>query len=202
MALNVEPRTGGDFIPFLKFNAKAGRWYTKTEDGGEAEVVNMTAIFDLANIKTGWILFTEGQAPASVWDNGRTAEQPTPQHRRGFAVNVFSPKEIGGLREFSSSSNAAIIAIKELYEEQYEPAGEAKKGLVPVVTCEKVVPVKSRQGTNYQPVLKIVKWVPRPQALPAAVAAVAPASEVPPPVNNVKPAAAAAPSETESAEEF
>ncbi len=186
MALNVEPRTGGDFTPFLKFNAKAGRWYTKTEDGGEAEVVNMTAIFDLAQIKTGWILFTEGQAPASVWDNGSTAAQPTPQHRRGFAVNVFSPKEIGGLREFSSSSNAAITAIKELYEEQYETAPEAKKGLVPVVTCEKVFPVKSRQGTNYQPVLKIAKWVPRPQALPVAVAA-EPASEVPPPVN--KPAA-------------
>jgi hypothetical protein len=100
-------------------------------------------------------------------------------------VNVFSPKEIGGLREFSSSSNAAITAIKELYEEQYETAPEAKKGLVPVVTCEKVFPVKSRQGTNYQPVLKISKWVPRPQALPAAVAA-EPASEVPPPVN--KPA--------------
>jgi hypothetical protein len=199
MALNVEPRTGGDFVPFLKFNAKAGRWYTKTEDGSEAEVTNMIAIFDLAQIKTGWILFTEGQAPASVWDNGATAPQPTPQHRRGFSVNVFSPKEIGGLREFSSSSNAAIIAIKEMYEEQYESAPEAKKGMVPVVTCEKVFPVKSRQGTNYQPVLKITKWVPRPQAMPATIAA---EPEVPPPVNNVKPAAAAPPTETESAEEF
>jgi hypothetical protein len=199
MSLNVEPRIGGDFIPYLKFNAKAGRWYSKTEDGGEQEVVNLTAIFDLAQIKTGWILFTEGQAPSSVWDNGATAPQPTPQHRRGFSVNVFSPKEIGGLREFSSSSNAAIIAIKEMYEEQYESAPEAKKGMVPVVTCEKVFPVKSRQGTNYQPVLKITKWVPRPQAMPATIAA---EPEVPPPVNSAKPAAAAPPTETESAEEF
>lgn len=201
MPLNVEPRTGGDFIAFLKFNAKAGRWYSKQEDGGEQEVQNMTAIFDLAQIKTGWILFTEGQAPNSVWDNGAAAPQPTPLHRRGFAVNVFSPKEIGGLREFSSSSNAAIIAIKELYEEQYETAPEAKKGLVPVVTCEKVFPVKSRQGTNYQPVLKISKWVPRPQALPAAVAA-EPASEVPPPVQPTKPAATQSTPTDETTEEF
>ncbi len=187
MPLNVEPRTGGDFIPFLKFNAKAGRWYTKTEDGSEAEVANMTAIFDLAQIKTGWVWFVDGQAPNAVWDNGATAPQPTPNHRRAFAVNVFSPKEIGGLREFSSTSNAAIIAVKELYEEQYENAHEAKKGMVPVVTCEKVFPVKSRQGTNYQPVLRIAKWVPRPQALPTGVAAQE--TEVPPPVAAAKPAA-------------
>jgi hypothetical protein len=187
MALNVEPRTGGDFIPYLKYNAKAGRWYTKLEDGGEQEVANMTAIFDLAQIKTGWVFFADGQAPNSVWDNGSTAPQPTPQHRRGFALVAFSPKELGGAREFSSTSNAAIIAVKELYEEQYETAPEAARGLLPVVRCEKVVPVKSRQGTNYQPVLKITKWVPRPQALPLngnegnATAADA-GSEVPPPV--------------------
>jgi hypothetical protein len=27
MPLNIEPRVG-DFLPYVKFNGKAGRWYT------------------------------------------------------------------------------------------------------------------------------------------------------------------------------
>jgi len=166
MPLNLEPRSSSDFTPYLKFNGKAGRWYTKTDTGEEIEILNLTAIFDLATIKTGWILFTEGAAPDAIWDNGAIPPAPSKQHKRGFAVNVFSPKLLGGLREFSSTSNGAIIAIRELYdayEKQYDPV----KKLVPVVTCESVMAVKSKFGTNYQPVLKIVKWVPRPQDMPA-----------------------------------
>lgn len=163
---NLEPRSSEDFTPYLKFNGKAGRWYTRNDTGQDIEVLTLTAIFDLTNIKVGWIMFAEGQAPDTVWDdNGRVGEKPSPNHKRGFAVNVFSPKLIGGLREFSSTSNIAINAIKELYdayEKQYDPT----KKLVPVVTCESVQAVKSKFGTNYQPVLKIQKWVPRPQDMP------------------------------------
>lgn len=195
MPLNLEPRAAGDFVPYVKYNAKAGRWYTKTDNGDEIEVANMTAIFDLAQIKTGWLLFSEGAAPDTVWDNGSVAAQPSPQHKRGFSVNAFSPKELGGVREFSSSSNSAIIAIKELHE-AFEAAPEAAKGLVPVVKCESVLPVKSKFGTNYQPVLKITKWVPRPEALPATVAA---ASEVPPPVHPAGPGPGNGPGATQAA---
>lgn len=187
MPLNLEPRNA-DFIPYMKFNGKAGRWYTKTDAGDEAEVANMTAIFDLASIKTGWLLFNEGGAPDHVWDNGSAAPQPTPKHKRGFAVNVFSPKELGGLRELSSSSNVAIVAIKELYD-AFEAAPEAKQGMVPVVKCESIVPVKSKFGTNYQPVLKITRWVERPEAMPAGIetsrngGASTASTDVPPPVS-------------------
>lgn len=81
------------------------------------------------------------------------------------------------MREFGSNSNGAIIAIKELHE-AFEAAPESARGLVPVVKCESVVPVKSKFGTNYQPELKITKWVPRPEALPL----VTEKAEVPPPV--------------------
>jgi hypothetical protein len=187
MPLNLEPRSNADFIPYLKFNGKAGRWYTKTDAGDEIEVQNMTAIFDLAHIKTGWLLFNENAAPDKVWDNGSTASPPSPQHKRGFAVNVFSPKELGGVREFSATSNTAIIAIRELYD-AWESAPESKKGLVPVVKCENVLPVKSKFGTNYQPALKIVKWVPRPEAMPNGVTHTASTIEetVPPPVQQQK----------------
>jgi len=133
----------------------------------EDEVRDMTAIFDLANIKTGWIMFADNGPPVSEWDNGAMAAQPGPGFKRGFSVNVFSPQKLGGLREYQSNANVSIIAIKELYDE-FEKAPEFKKGLVPVVSCEGVEPVKSKFGTNYQPKLKIVKWVPRPAGLTAA----------------------------------
>lgn len=201
MPLNLEPRNG-DFTPYIKFNSKAGRWYTKNENGDEIEVTDMTAIFDLSNIRTGWILFNEGAAPESVWDNGAMAQQPGPKYKRGFAVDVFSPKQIGGLKEFSSNSNSSIVAIKALYD-AYENSQEAAKGLVPVVTCERVEPIKSKFGTNFQPSLKIVRWVPRPEGLTAKNTQPAPAK------SNVPPPKSAAPwdengvvSEVEDKEEF
>ena len=182
MPLNLETRASGDFVPFIKYNAKAGRWFAKSDTGDEFEVKNMTAIFDLANIKTGWILFAEGMAPSTQWDNGAVAPQPTPSHRRGFSVNVFSPQQIGGLRELSATSNVMIVAIKELHA-AYEAAPEAAKGLVPVVTCESVTPIKGARDTNYAPHLAITKWVPRPQAMGAADAQ----EQVPLPLNSAEP---------------
>jgi hypothetical protein len=200
MPLALEPRTG-DFTPYLKFNGKAGRWYIKNDMGDEVEVTDLNAIFDLAQIKTGWILFTEGAAPDTVWDNGAMSQQPSPKHRRGFSVNVFSPQKLGGVREYSSSSNVSIVSIKELHD-AFERAPEAQQGLVPVVKCERIDPIKSKFGTNFQPVLKIDRWVNRPEAMPLESQGTlplprAPATHVPPPINQ----AATAPT-NEDDEEF
>jgi hypothetical protein len=173
VALNIDPRSA-DFVPYVKWNGKAGRWYMKNEAGQEIEVVDMTAIFDLAHIKLGWVLFAEGQAPDHVWDNGKPGPAPSEKHRRGFAVRCFSPNNIGGLREFVACSNVSVTAIKDLYELEFEDKPQARQGLVPVVTCEKVVPIKSKFGTNYQPVFKIQRWVDRPAALDTAPATIPP----------------------------
>lgn len=183
---HLEKRSSEDFVPYLKFNGKAGRWYNKTEDGSEAEITNLNAIFDLAQIKTGWFLYMEGAAPDRVFHNGSAVSRPSAEHKQGFLVHVYSMQQLGGVREFSSTSNIVIEAIRDLYDNQFEPAPEAADGLVPVVKCEAVVPVKGKFGTNYQPMFKIVKWVARPNALkletatPRRAAAVDP--EVPPPV--------------------
>lgn len=194
----LEKRTNEDFVPFLKFNGKAGRWYNKTESGEEAEIANLTAIFDLAQIKTGWFLFSEGAAPDRVFHNGSAAPRPTPQHKGGFLVHVYSQQQLGGVREFSSTSNIVIEAIRDLHDNQFENAPEARQGLVPVVKCASVVPVKGKFGTNYQPVLQIVKWVPRPSALPIKAEATTQAQpattvaspDVPPPISQSSQAAA------------
>jgi hypothetical protein len=167
MALNLQVKSD-DFVPFIKCNAKTGDWYSKDDAGNQFQVREMTAVVDLANIKVGWVRFEQNAAPHAVWDaNGYEAPQPSPQHKRGFSVRVYSPKNLGGVRELMSNSSAVNAAIIELYS-VYENAPESREGLVPVVRCEGFLPIKSRHGQNFRPVLRIVDWVQRPAALNGA----------------------------------
>jgi len=159
---------GGGFKVYCKYNAKAGRWYTKEDkqDGQEFEVTNLTAVFDLQNVRTGWFLFAAGTAPAKTFDPSLTqaATKPGDGFKRGFEVDIFSEKNLGGVREFSSTAGVVIDAINPLYD-AYTAAPEAAQGKLPVVKCAGVTPVTNKHGTNYQPKLEIVSWVDRPSAL-------------------------------------
>lgn len=167
-----------DFLPYTKFNAKDGHWYSKDDAGSQFQVKEMTASVDLEKIRVGWIRFEQDAAPDAVWDaDGCEAAQPSPQHKRGFSVRLYSPKNLGGLREFMSNSSAVNAAMVELYS-AFEDAPERLQGLVPVVRCEGVLPIKSRHGQNYRPVLRIARWVERPDALNGGGGPKQPASEV------------------------
>ena len=162
------PTGGGsaDFIQYVKYNAKAGRWYCKHDDG-EAEVKQLTAIFDLPGIKTGNFKYAAGMAPDYRFDSsvGECDAANDEGYKRGFYVLMFSPKTLGGVREFSSNAGSVNEAMNDLFSE-FEEAPESKEGKYPVVTCDDVVPVENKHGTNYKPVFKIVKWVDRPDDIP------------------------------------
>ena len=61
---------GGSGIakPFVKFNAKADKWFVRSPEGGDQEIARPTFLLDLKNIRTGWLRFREGQAPERVID--------------------------------------------------------------------------------------------------------------------------------------
>jgi hypothetical protein len=121
--------------------------------------------------------------------------QPGPEHKQGFRVRVYAPQLLGGVREFASSAKVVIAAMDVLHS-AFEAAPERAEGLVPVVTLASTTAVTTRtlQGssTNYAPVFRIEKWVPRPTEMEltaagagagagAAPAASRPATSVPPP---------------------
>jgi hypothetical protein len=164
MGLNIVSN-GGDFKTWTKYNSKAGRWYIKG-DGGEIEVQPKQFIVDFANIKTGWLLFLEGQAPSQVWDESLTQPTPKPsdKHKRGFAVSLFSKSAFNGVVELSSNSMHLCGAINDLYT-AYEAGIDSNKGKVPVVEYVGCTPMKDKMGINYRPDLKLVKWVDRPAEL-------------------------------------
>lgn len=163
MALNIV--SSGEYKPFCKYNAKAGRWYFR-KDEQETELASPTFIVDFDNIKTGWFLFLEGQAPNIVYDPSisNQAARPSEVHKRGFEVNLFSPNLFGGVATLSGASMHLNNAINDVYV-AYEAGKAANAGMVPVVSCTGTTPMKDKMGTNYRPILSIVKWVPRPAEL-------------------------------------
>jgi hypothetical protein len=164
MPLNIGAT--GSIKPYVKFNAKADKWFAKGETG-DVEIGRPTFIADLPNITTGWLRFLEGQAPERVMDNSldRAAPSPGSGFKRGFVLAVYSQKFFGGFAELSSASIHMGNAIREVYS-AFETERGSHPGQVPVIACTGSEPMKDRYGTNYRPKLEIVKWVDRPAELP------------------------------------
>ncbi len=152
----------GDFTPFVKYNAKAGRWFLR-EGETDKEVANPTFVADFANVKKAWMYFMEGQAPNIVYfpDLNAQLEQPSENHKKGISLTLFSNDSFGGVVKLESSSMNTCAAIGELHD-KYEAAPESKKGQLPVIKVTGAEAVKGNYGTNYKPLFEVVKWVDRP----------------------------------------
>jgi len=155
--------------PYVKYNAKADKWFVRGEDGEDLEIARPIFAIDFANIATGWLMFREGQAPERRIDPSleRAAPSPGEGFKRGFVVMAFSPKFFGGAAENSSASIHLSNAIKDVYA-QWESQKSRHPGLLPVVACTGAESMKDKYGTNYRPKFEIVKWIERPAALPDA----------------------------------
>jgi hypothetical protein len=213
VALGFQNSSNATFLPLLTYDARAGRmfkrdrvqgtsgWETKQED-----ITNAPPTFavDFLSIEVGWAAFTPTGPNFAMAPLGQPQPaKPTPDHKNGFKMKVYGPQQLGGVREFSSSSKAVMSAIDDLHN-AYTQAPEASQGKIPVVqmTGTKPIVAKGPQGTttNYAPVFSIVQWVDRHPDLGEATVAVPAASgqptaapAAPPPPNHVPPPAAAAP---------
>lgn len=169
MPLNLTVNEG-DFTPFIKYNAKAGRWYAKFEgQASEVEIINPRLLFDMLNIRTGWLYYAEGSGPEKVWDPDAftMAERPPGprKFKRGFEVMVLGNDNIPGagplgLREFSSTAGNVITPILQMYDE-YEAGVKEYPGQLPFYACTGVVPISGHYGTNYEPRFQLTGWVER-----------------------------------------
>ena len=198
--------TSGDFKDWVKYNAKAGRWYVKGE-AGDVEVQNPVFVANFADIQTGWFYYSAGAAPERVMDVSLTEAAPKPDRtyedqngktrdcfKRGFSLDLFSEKSFGGIVELSSTSAAMSGPINDLYT-LYEGSKESKEGKLPVVAFVRADAVTGKHGTNYSPVFEIQKWVDRPDAFNDDVAPVAAAETPTPPPPTATPVASSGVSE-------
>jgi len=164
---------GGDFLPVLKYDARAGRFFrmdrVDTGSGFATEPTDITPIVkfiaDFENVEVGWINFPLGGVPdfKLVPIGSRLPDQPSTDHKNGLRFMLKLSKECGGdkpIREIAGTSKAFLGAIEAVYT-QYLAEKVANAGKLPVLTVDKITPVKSQSSTNYHPTFRISGWAPR-----------------------------------------
>jgi hypothetical protein len=176
---------GGDRLPVLSYNAKAGRLFlldrTQAADGtwssNKRDVTMEQPAFavDFGSLEIGYLFFPAGAAPIMVM---APYGQPMPtkpaspgnddkgkplQFKQGFRVKVIG-KAIGGVRELAGNAGTSIEGLNQLHND-YEAAPEAAAGMIPLVKMTNVMPIKAGQSENFMPIYTIQQWVERPAAL-------------------------------------
>src|SRR4051812_39181833 len=172
---------GGDFTPVLKYDARAGRFFridrVSNGDTFTNEPVEMPStmrfVADFENIEVGWMLFAAGMAPdyRLVPMGHQMPDRPSPNHKNGVRFMLKLAPDCAGdrpIREISATSNAFLTATEAVYT-RYLDEKDDNPGKLPVLTVDKISPVKSGTGaqssTNYHPTFKISGWSARPKDL-------------------------------------
>ena len=156
-----------DFTPHIRWMAQTSTWRKSAPDGHEP-VTWEHAVFDLANIQTGWGIFAEGQAPEWAMDASLDRKAPKPQDgrdwRRGFKLLAFSDSAFDGTREFATTAVGAARGILELYG-KYEAVAGQHPGKLPVVKYLGSTAIRVGKGNTNVPNFAVVDWVDRPSGL-------------------------------------
>lgn len=169
---------GGDIVPFVKYDARAGRFFrndrTQDTSGNYSNAAvditsNFKAVLDLENIEVGYLRFAAGSAPEFQLVRLGQPMPPKPadaKWKQGVRVMMKLHASCGGdIRETSSNAAAFLKGIDELHTAYQAQAG-VNPGKLPIVTLKTTIPVTSGSGdkksTNYQPVFEIVGWAARP----------------------------------------
>lgn len=207
MALGLNYNSGGgdngDIIPFVKYDARAGRFFrndrSETNGAYSNNAVDITsnfkAVMDLENLEVGYLLFAAGAAPQFLLvrlGDPMPHKPADAKWKQGVRVMMKLHQSCGGdVRETSSNAAAFLKGFDDLHS-AYEAGKAANPGKLPIVVLKTTMPITSGSGekksTNYQPVFEIAGWAPRPvdlvhvskgnttQAATAAPAASAPST--------------------------
>lgn len=154
------PTGGGDFHPFIKYDASAGRWKARDDNGKDQLIQNPKFVVAFEHILVGWILFHPSGRPDCQWDEpGVQTDRPGDNYKRGFKVLLYGTEtrpELGkplGLVEWMSNAgvtNAGVNKAHDLYEAQLP----ANPNAMPVFQCVGI----EASGDNYEPVFDLVNW--------------------------------------------
>ena len=180
MALGLPQSGGGERVPIIKYDARAGRLFRVDRAQNAAGQYDSTAVeitpvfqavFDLEHIEIGWLSFpTNGAPDIQVVPFGQPLPpKPSAAHRVGFRVMMLLGRACGGdVREMAANASASIKGIDALHD-AYLAGVKMSPGLLPVVKLGGTAPIvstgKQQSSTNYEPLWSITSWVARPPGL-------------------------------------
>ena len=170
---------GGSQGPWLAWSARGTQdgavppksFYIR-EEGGKTPFAGVAngIILDIANMKTGWQKSdgVAGVAPEWRWNAtiARFEPQPGEDFKRGFSIRCALG---GGKTALWEQSGAAVwgafTALVPALRDQ--PQGD----MLPLVRMTGSKAVQFKRGSTVEPILEVVKWVPRPDCLKEGAAA-------------------------------
>jgi hypothetical protein len=171
--LNLSSSSGSG--NYIRFSPQANAW---TNNNNE-EITLKKVVFDIDNIKTGWLLLGVGVRDWVQDDSvGKKGPQPSPEHKRGFQVVLYN-KEIGAA-EWSSNGVGPNMGLEQMYK-ACSAERAANTGKLPVLEYGHSKAEKIGKGTTRIPIFVLKGWVARPAGLDA-VAEEFEAEPAPPPV--------------------
>ena len=172
---------------YIRFSPQANAWTNNNNEEIELKKV----VFDIDNIKTGWLLLGVGVRDWVQDESvGKKGPQPSPEHRRGFEITLYN-KEIGSAA-WSSNGVGNNIALEQMYK-ACAAERAANPGKLPVVQYGHSKAEKIGKGTTRIPIFVLTGWVARPAGLDADSQEfeAEPAAIVPLPVRKQAPVKAA-----------
>lgn len=191
---------GGAAGPFLAWSARGTQdgsvpprsFYVR--DGGAKTPMDATKgiVIDIEDMKTGW-QHSEGiagVAPEWKWNPSPAQMMPSPGEgwKKGFSIKCA----IGGGKTATWEQSGAAVwqALTELAPKL---AQQPAKGQLPVVRMTDAQLLQFKKGSTVVPVLEVVKWVDRPDALKEGAAAGIALAPTPAPVQAAPAPVQAAP---------
>jgi hypothetical protein len=193
---STEPSQGGDFIPIVKYDSRAGRFFRvdRVQDfnGYNNEQVDIThnfrAVVDFENVEVGWINFPQGGAPSFmlVPMGTQLPPRPTPDYKNGLRFMLKLDTVCGGdkkVREIAGTAKAFLGGVEQVFGEYLRQKG-SNPGKLPVLALTGTMPIEtgtgSKKSTNYRPSFRIEGWVNRPADLiPSPKQGAAPVAQPP-----------------------
>ena len=154
---------GGEIRPICKWDSRAGKFFRVDRiqgvDGWQAipeEIAEPIFLVDVDSLEVGYAAFNP--APdfhlvlQSDAESGAAAypEQPTPEHRPTFRVNIKLKADQGGdepLRTFGSQAVCVRSAFSDLHNAYVAAKGE-HDGEMPVVKIKGSMTIKSKNGST------------------------------------------------------
>ena len=157
--LNLSSSSGSG--NYIRFSPQANAW---TNNNNE-EITLKKVVFDIDNIKTGWLLLGVGVRDWVQDDSvGKKGPQPSPEHKRGFQVVLYN-KEIGAA-EWSSNGVGPNMGLEQMYK-ACAAERAANPGKLPMLEYGHSKAEKIGKGTTRIPIFVLKGWVARPAGLDA-----------------------------------
>lgn len=147
----------------LKIDARQGCLKMRNGDGDDVTFKSARMEMGLAKLKVGWAQFRQGEGV--VMRGTASDESPGEDWQLGVQLNVVGRDDIPELdrpigdAEICSTSYVVRGAFADLYNKQFVLLADEHPGETPVVEIYGWRAIKMKNGTAYQPEMRIVGWV-------------------------------------------